>query len=62
VNEPARDVLIQIPESGRTFAIYYFAAASQEEMAEYRRMTNTPRGSTNDLKEIEERIVDDNDL
>ena len=59
VNKPTQDVLIQIPESGRAFAIYYFSAASHEEMAEYRQMTSTPRGSTNDLTEIEERIIDD---
>jgi hypothetical protein len=59
VNEPARDVLIQIPESGRAFAVYYFAAASHKEMAEYRKITNTSRGSTHNLEEIYERVVED---
>jgi len=59
INEPAKDVLIQIPESGRAFAVYYFAAASHKEMAEYRKMTNTPRGSTHNLEEIYERVVED---
>lgn len=59
VNEPARDVLIQIPRSGRAFAIYYFAAESHEEMAEYRAMMNTPRGSTHDLGDLYEGVVAD---
>ena len=59
VNEPARDVLIQIPQSGRAFAIYYFAADSHEEMVEYRSLTNAPRGSTHDLAELYENMTAD---
>jgi hypothetical protein len=59
VNEPARDVLVQIPDAGRAFAVYYFAAASHEEMAEYRARVDTPRGSTHDLTDLYESLTAD---
>ncbi|WP_415383005.1 hypothetical protein [Halosimplex sp. TS25] len=49
INEPAQDVLVQIPYYGQAFTIYYFSADSYEEMTEYRSLVDTPRGSTREL-------------
>ncbi|QLH84820.1 hypothetical protein [Halosimplex pelagicum] len=59
INEPAQDVLVQIPYHGQAFTIYYFSAASSQEMAEYRSLVDTPRGSTRELTSFFE---DDHDI
>ena len=58
VNESATDVLIQIPETGDAFAVYYFSAGSHAEMVDYRETVNTPRGSTHDLQNLYDLIAD----
>ncbi|AQL42279.1 hypothetical protein BV210_05925 [Halorientalis sp. IM1011] len=59
VDEPATDVIVQLPESGRAFAIYYFPPQLDDEMADYRRLLNIPRGSTQEMTELYEKLTVD---